>query len=89
MDHAEWSLKILELKDSDLMMLISDDHKGLYVQGRSRDELMERLPRAVKDLLEAEGKSLITFSTIDESAGISEPNHVKARLEMASTAGAA
>jgi hypothetical protein len=48
-----FAIQILRRKDSDLLTAFSDDLPGLLVPARNREELDERLPRAIKQLLEA------------------------------------
>jgi hypothetical protein len=49
-------IQILRHRDSDLLVAFSDDLPGLYVQGRSEEELARRIPIVMRDLLEAQGK---------------------------------
>jgi hypothetical protein len=43
-------------------MAVSDDLKGLNVHGRSEEEIAERVPVAIRALLEASGKFVIEVS---------------------------
>jgi hypothetical protein len=53
-----FTIQILRYQDSDLLAAFSDDLPGLLVPARSHEELDERLPRAVKELLEAQGEAV-------------------------------
>ncbi len=48
-------IKVLEHQRTDLLMAFSPDMPGLVVHGRSAGELEEKIPGALKDLLEAQG----------------------------------
>jgi hypothetical protein len=54
-------IKILGHKGGDLLMAVSDDLRGLVVHGRSDEEIEERLPGAVRDLLEADGFDVVSL----------------------------
>lgn len=49
-------------KNTDLMVAFSDDLKGLFVSGRSEDDLREKIPKAIQELFEAEGIKVISVS---------------------------
>ncbi len=53
-----------------LLMAISDDLKGLLVPGRSQEDIREKLPAAIKELLEAEGFVVGKVETTEEDNGI-------------------
>jgi len=50
------TVEIIKRKNSDLFIGTSEQMKGLYVHGRSVKELEARIPGAIKEVLEAEGK---------------------------------
>lgn len=64
-------INVLMHEKTGLMLATSPDHKGLYVHGRTPQELEERIPLAIKALLEAEGKQVLDIIKTDErvSAG--------------------
>ncbi|WP_370194410.1 MULTISPECIES: hypothetical protein [Aurantimonas] len=55
-------------RKTDLLIAMSDEMKGLYVHGRSFDELQERIPQAITALLEAEGHSDVNVWEIKEDS---------------------
>jgi uncharacterized protein DUF1902 len=65
----DFTIQILRYKDSDLLTAFSDDLPGLLVPARSHEELDERLPRAVKELLEAQGETDVSVVLEDAPAG--------------------
>lgn len=57
---------ILTNRESGLLLAVSDDLKGLYVHGRTEAQLFERIPQAIKALLEASGKvDVVVFQDAD------------------------
>lgn len=56
MEMTVYRVEVLQRRGSDLLFAYSPDHPGLNVTARSHEELSERLPGAVRLLLEAEGK---------------------------------
>lgn len=56
-------------KDTGLLIAMSDELKGLYVHGRTQQELEDRIPIAIRAILEADGKKVIS---VKKEAG-SEP----------------
>jgi Domain of unknown function (DUF1902) len=65
----DFTIQILRYQDSDLLTAFSDDLPGLLVPARSHAELDERLPRAVKELLEAQGGTDVSVDLEDAPAG--------------------
>lgn len=49
------NINTLEHRDTGLLIATSPDLKGLYVHGRTREELNRRIPQVIRDLLEASG----------------------------------
>lgn len=60
------TVDILRHKGSDLHMGISEDMKGLYVHGRSIEEVESRVPAAIKEILEAEGKTGVQVLPVED-----------------------
>ena len=65
-DRKDHKIRILDYKDSDLKMAVSDELRGLVVHGRSHEEIAELLPGAVRELLEAEGFRVIRLTVASE-----------------------
>lgn len=60
-------IRLLKHKTTDLMLAVSDDLTGLMVPGRSEEEVVERLPRAIRELLEADGKEVASIELEEDS----------------------
>jgi len=56
-------IKVAEHRNSDLLVAISDDLKGLMVPGRSEEELLNKLPAAISELLEVQGFKVLAVTT--------------------------
>ncbi len=48
------AVEVMTLKDTGLMVAVSDDLPGLLVHGRSLEDLEQRLPVVIRELLEAQ-----------------------------------
>lgn len=55
-------IRIVEHRDSGLLVALSEDLKGLMVPGRSDNEIAKKLPDAVREILEAEGNKVISVT---------------------------
>jgi hypothetical protein len=55
-------------KTTGLLVAYSDDLKGLYVHARDDDELRERLPVAIRAVLEASGHQVLDLEEIAPSS---------------------
>ena len=65
-------IQVIEFDQTGLLIAFSDDLPGLYVYGRSDDDLEKNLPVAIKDLLEAQGKRNVKVVKVDgRSVGVS------------------
>lgn len=53
--NREFRVEIVLHQGTGLLVAVSDDLPGLYVHGRSTDELSDRIPLAIKAILEADG----------------------------------
>jgi len=58
------SIKTLRHSKTGLMVAVSADMVGLCVHGRNDEELMERIPVAIRALLEASGNEVVSVSAI-------------------------
>jgi hypothetical protein len=63
--HREIRIRTLRHGPTGLLVAVSDDMKGLYVHGNSEEELIERLPVAIRALLEADGYEVERITEID------------------------
>lgn len=57
---------------SDLLVAYSPGLKGLMVPGRSLEELDEKLPRAITEVMEANGRKVISVDVMDTDDGMPE-----------------
>ena len=55
MDTKIFRIKTARLKGGDLLLAYSDDLKGFSVHGRSHEELEQRIPIVIRELLEMAG----------------------------------
>jgi hypothetical protein len=72
LEHRTINIQTLRHKDTGLLIALSDDLKGLYVHARTMDDLLSRIPVAIRDILEADG-----FRVLDVSE-VSPPPEAKA-----------
>lgn len=70
MEVKSFRIQVLEHRETELLLAISPDHKGLYVHARDLDELEERIPVALQELLEAEGIAVLSVKAVPESEPI-------------------
>ena len=68
MERFVITINVLMNKKSGLLVAVSDDLKGLYVHARSEEELHERLPVAIRSILEADGHQLEELVEIERLA---------------------
>lgn len=57
-----------------LLVAVSDDLKGLLVHGRNETELLDRIPVAIRDLLEAEGHKVESVEPLFETKPTAPPD---------------
>lgn len=55
---VRWRVETITNVKTGLLIAISEDLPGLYVHGRSQEELDERVPIAIKALVEAQGEKV-------------------------------
>lgn len=60
-------VQIVKRRDSDLLIAISGDLPGLMVPGRSDQEVVSKLPDAIREILEAQGNKVVSVSAERES----------------------
>ena len=58
----KFDIDVVRYNNSDLLMAFSKDVPGLLVSGRSETEIDKKLPGAIREILEAEGKKNITIT---------------------------
>lgn len=73
------TVEIIEHRETGLLVGISEDMKGLYVHGRSREELEARLAPAIKELFEASGKPNVQVLSVEDHAPEVSPAFVSTR----------
>lgn len=59
-------IRLLRHDKTGLFMAVSQDLKGLVVHGKSVEEIDERLPSIVRDLLEADGHSVANVELVED-----------------------
>ena len=62
--HKFIRISIVVHKRTGLLVAFSDDLKGLYVHARDDDELRERIPVAIRAILEAKGHQVLELEEI-------------------------
>jgi hypothetical protein len=50
---------LVKHRESDLLIALSDDLRGLTVPGRTEEEVRDKLPFAIRQILEAEGQTVL------------------------------
>lgn len=61
MKVMEIAITFLHHQKTDLIIATSPSHKGLMVHGRTVQEVEARIPEAIRALLEAEGKTVMSI----------------------------
>lgn len=51
------TVEVMQHEATGLLVAVSEDVKGLYVHGRSPEELEARIPQALRAIFEADGRS--------------------------------
>lgn len=59
-------INVVTHRKAGLLVAMSDDLRGLIVHGRSDEELDERLPEAIRTLMEAQGHCVVEVSKAEE-----------------------
>jgi len=60
------TVNIIKHKDTGLLLGTSEEIKGLYVHGRSLEELESRIPDAIREILEASGKKNVKVMAVED-----------------------
>jgi hypothetical protein len=86
LEEKRITIKTVRHKTTGLLVAMSDEMKGLYVHARSEKELLERIPVAIRAILEANGCRVISVYEVEipsESLGGFIPSERKfdARFE--------
>jgi len=55
-------IRVVQHRSSDLLVALSDDLKGLMVPGRNDEELEQKIPSAVREILEAQGFKVVSVT---------------------------
>src|SRR5437667_9384574 len=63
-EERRFRIYLFEHKVTGLQAAFSDDLHGLVVHGRSEDEIREKLPGAIRDLVDAHGMEVVSL-TVD------------------------
>lgn len=61
------TVNIIKHRDTGLLLGTSEQMRGLYVHGRSIEELESRIADAIKELLEAEGKTGVKVLPVEDA----------------------
>ncbi len=64
-EHKIITTQVIRHSETGLFVALSDEMKGLYVHARSEEELLERIPVAIRDLLEADGFAVAEIAEVD------------------------
>lgn len=63
-EHKLITIQTIRHRETGLIVAISDEMKGLYVHARTDADLLERIPIAIRDILEADGYQVIRCTTV-------------------------
>ncbi|RAI55903.1 DUF1902 domain-containing protein [Roseicella frigidaeris] len=66
--EREIKVTIVEHRDTHLLVAISNDLSGLFVAGRTIEQIERELPTAIREVLEANGHEVYSV-TADENQG--------------------
>jgi len=59
------TIKVIRHNETGLFVALSDEMMGLYVHARTEEDLLERIPVAIRDILEADGFNVVNISEVD------------------------
>lgn len=65
LEHKTITIQVIRHNETGLLVALSDDLKGLYVHARTQDDLLDRVPVAIRDILEADGFEVVDISEVD------------------------
>lgn len=60
-------IEIVRHSETGMYLAMSEDMRGLYVHARTIESLNERIPVAIRDILEAEGKQVASVQPLDDA----------------------
>lgn len=60
-------VRLLRHEKSGLLAAVSDDLPGLVVHGQSQAEIGGRLPSVIRDLIEADGKRVVSLEVEEDN----------------------
>ena len=63
-EHRLITIQTLRHRETGLIVAMSDDMSGLYVHARSEADLLQRIPIAIRDILEADGYQVLQLSEV-------------------------
>ena len=66
-NYREVRITTLTHQETNLMMAFSDDLPGLLVSGRSHEEIRQRIPGAITEMLEAQGEDVLSVEAAAET----------------------
>ncbi|MFZ1105974.1 MAG: DUF1902 domain-containing protein [Hyphomicrobiaceae bacterium] len=61
------TIQTIRHRDTGLIVAMSDEMRGLYVHARTDADLLERIPIAIRDILEADGYDVLDISEVGTS----------------------
>jgi hypothetical protein len=76
----DFTVEIVRYVKSDLLMAFSADLPGLLVPARSEEQLDQRLPGAIRELLEAQGNTEISLTLESEPPQL-PPDFIPSRFK--------
>ncbi len=63
--HKLVTIQTIRHRETGLIVAMSDELKGLYVHARTDADLRERIPVAIRDILEADGYQVLDLSEVN------------------------
>jgi hypothetical protein len=70
-EHKLITIQTIRHRETGLIVAMSDEMKGLYVHARTDADLLERIPLAISDILEADGYQVLEISEVDTPPEVS------------------
>jgi len=64
-EHRLITIQTIRHRETGLIVAMSDEMKGLYVHARTDADLLERIPIAIRDILEADGYEVLDILEVD------------------------
>lgn len=69
-------------KDTKLMVATSPEMKGLIVHGRTESELEQRIPQAIRAVLEADGFQVEDVRPVTDDSDVIVPDFIPTRRKF-------